>query len=486
MPQVRPNIILIMCDQMRWDAAGFAGSSIVQTPYLDRLAQSGVCFENAYCASPVCSPARASWLTGLYPHAHLQLKNYGPGSIGKWGSYLPPDRVTIGDVLKSAGYRCGMVGPWHLGNDHLPQHGFDDFWCTYRYLGKDYPDPLLDSFDRAGVPNLYLKDAEGMTQYGNTLEFGVITDPQQQRTTWTIDRSLEFIQQPHDAPFFLFVSIKDPHPRILVPPDLVELYPEDQMPLPTSFRDPLDDKPLSQARAKFRIPPTVTDDQFRRVIAYYYALITHIDMQVNRLLRTLETQSITQNTIVAFISDHGEMLGDHGFTEKCLMYEASVRVPCLLSWRGTLPAEARVKTPLGGVDLMPTLLALAGEEPPSPIDGRSVAASILAGEEPTPQPVFAEIASNEAIYRGAQDLEQLAAHVMVYDGRWKYICNRFDIDELYDLETDAEEMRNLAAQPEHHERVDSMRRQIAEMVCHTGPGPYDWCLSDGAMTAATQ
>ena len=486
MSQSRPNIILIMCDQMRWDTAGFAGSLVVQTPHLDRLAESGVYFENAYCASPVCSSARASWLTGLYPHAHLQLKNYGPGMVGRWGSYLPPDSVTIADVLKSAGYRCGMVGPWHLGNDHLPQHGFDDFWCTYRYLGKDYPDPLFDSFDRAGVPNLYRKDAEGMTQYGNTLEFGTITDPRQQRTTWTIDRSLEFIQQPHDAPFFLFVSIKDPHPLVLVPPELVELYPEDQMPLPTSFRDPLDGKPAFQERAKFRIPPTVTDDQFRRVIAYYYALVTHIDAQVGRLFRTLETQGITQNTIVTFISDHGEMLGDHGFTEKCLMYEASVRVPCLLSWSGTLPAGARVKTPLGGVDLMPTLLELTRETPLSPIDGRSVASAILVGKEPPPHPIFAEIASNEAIYRGSQDLEQLAAHVMIYDGRWKYIRNRFDIDELYDLETDADEMQNLAAQPEHRERVSSMRRQIAEMVCHTGPGPYDWCLSDSDGRAAAQ
>ena len=131
-------------------------------------------------------------------------------------------------------------------------------------------------------------------------------------------------------------------------------------------------------------------------------------------------------------------------------------------------------------------MKLAGEEPPSPIDGRSVASTILAGREPTPQPIFAEISSNEAIYRGSQDPEQLAAHVMVYDGRWKYILNRFDIDELYDLETDADEMRNLAAQPEHCERVSSMRRQIAEMVCHTGPGPYDWCLSDSDGRAAAQ
>jgi len=106
----RPNIVLIMCDQMRWDAAGFAGSPTVQTPHLDQLAANGVCFENAYCASPVCSPARASWLTGLYPHAHLHLRNYGPKRVGEFGGYLPHDRTTIGDVLKRAGYRCGIVG----------------------------------------------------------------------------------------------------------------------------------------------------------------------------------------------------------------------------------------------------------------------------------------------------------------------------------------------------------------------------------------
>ena len=154
----RPNIVLIMCDQMRWDAAGFAGSPTVQTPHLDQLATNGVCFENAHCASPVCSPARASWLTGLYPHAHLQLRNYGPGRKGEFGSYLPDNCITIGDVLKAAGYRCGIVGPWHLGDDHLPQHGFTDFWCTYRYLGE-YPDPLFDYFAREGVRNLYLSDA---------------------------------------------------------------------------------------------------------------------------------------------------------------------------------------------------------------------------------------------------------------------------------------------------------------------------------------
>ena len=475
MERSRPNVVLLMCDQMRWDAAGFAGSPIVQTPHLDRLAEGGVCFENAYCASPVCSPARASWLTGLYPHAHLQLQNYGPRRMGQFGCYLPVDRVTIGDVLKGAGYRCGMVGPWHLGDDHRPQHGFDDFWRTYRYLG-DYPDPLFDYFEQEEVANLYLSDVPGMTQYGNILEFGTIADPRQQRTTWTIDRSIDFIQQEHDAPFFLFASVKDPHPRILVPPELLELYPEEQMPLPPSLRDPLDRKPKFQTRGKFRIPSTVTDDEFRRMTAYYYALITHIDDQVGRLLNALETQNLINNTIVVFMSDHGELLGDHGYTEKCLMYEASVRVPCLLCWPGNLPAGLRVTTPFAGVDLMPTLLALVDGTPPAPIDGRSVAEAILNNREPEHQPIFAEIASLDAIYHNAQAPEQLAAHVMMYDGRWKYIQNRFDIDELYDLQTDPDEMQNIANHPEHQSRIASMRQQTAEMVCHTGPGPYHWCL----------
>ncbi len=473
----RPNIVLIMCDQMRWDAAGFAGSPTVRTPNLDRLAASGVCFENAYCASPVCSPARASWLTGLYSHAHLQLRNYGPGRKGEFGASLPEDCITIGDVLKEAGYRCGIVGPWHLGDDHRPQHGFTDFWCTYRYLGE-HPDPLFGYFEREGVPNLYLSDAPGMTLYENTLEFGTIEDPRQQRTTWTVDRSLEFIGQKGDAPFFLFASVKDPHPRILVPPELLVSYPEERMPLSASLRDPLEGKPGFQARGKFRIHPSVTDAEFRRMTAFYFALVTHIDTQVGRLLQALEERDLLSNTIVTFISDHGELLGDHGYVEKCLMYEASVRVPCLISWPRQLPAGFRVAAPLAGVDLMPTLLDLAHETPPAPVDGRSVAEAILNRREPDRQPVFAEIASLDAIYHNAQDPEQLAAHAMVRDGNWKYVRNRFDIDELYDLDADPGEMNNLAGDADCANRIASMRGQIAGMIRRTGPGPYEWCLHE--------
>ena len=158
------------------------------------------------------------------------------------------------------------------------------------------------------------------------------------------------------------------------------------------------------------------------------------------------------------------------------MYEASVRVPCLLSWQNHLPSGLRVTTPLAGVDLMPTLLSFAGQTPETPIDGRSVAEAILNKQQPEGQPIFAEIASLDAIYHNANEPEELAACVMIKDGNWKYIQNRFDIDELYNLKTDPGEMRNVTNLPEHQNRIAQIRQQIADMVSHTGPGPYAWCL----------
>ena len=156
-------------------------------------------------------------------------------------------------------------------------------------------------------------------------------------------------------------------------PELLARYPEDQVPLPASRHDALAGKPRYQHEAKFRIPPGTLDDRsYRRMFAHYYALISHIDAEMGRLLGHLQRLGIADETVVVFSSDHGEMLGDHGFVEKCLMYEEAVRVPCVLAWPGGLPAGGEVHVPVGGVDLMPTLLELAGAPLPAPLDGRSL------------------------------------------------------------------------------------------------------------------
>ena len=434
----RPDIVWVNCDQLRWDAVGYAGNTAVHTPNIDRLATRGAVFEQAYCASPVCSPARASWLTGLYPHAHTMFNNYR--SVEEWGARLGNDVATVTELLAEQGYTCGNVGAWHLGTDEHSQRGITEPWLASSYLYAEYPDPFFSYLEGCGLSNPYARDAEGVFRYGKEFPLGVLTDPRQQRTSWTIDRCIEALEASSAPPFCLLVGIKDPHPPVIPPQELLALYPLQELPFPENFHDPLKGKPSYQQAMRCRIPPgSVNVADFRTVIRYYYALVTHIDRELGRLVDCLDRLGRFDDTLFLFNSDHGEMLGNHGFVEKCCMYEEAVRVPCLVSWPRRIPAGQRVATPLAGVDLVPTLLELIGIGLPERIDGRSFAADLTAAGRPEARPVFAEIASDLAIYRGNRDRDQLAAHLIVRNDDWKYVWNRFDGDELYDLRSDPSE-----------------------------------------------
>ncbi len=470
----RPNLVFILCDQLRYDCLGYAGHPLVKTPNIDRLAKRGVVFDTTYCASPVCSPARASWMTGTYPHYHRQLANYGPERlIPEAMAVMRPDAVTLGDVYNSVGYRCGIAGPWHLGQDHLPQHGFEEFWRVYRYQG-DHPDILFEYFEQEGVPNIYSGKHPSIQNHG--MDYTPIEDPRQQRTTWTIDQGVKFLDTRDGRPFFLYLSIKDPHPLIAVSQELIDQYPVDQIELYETWQDDLEGRPTYMEKDKGRLPQDIDESGFRRMMAHYFALITHIDDQVGRLMRHLDGLGLSDDTIVAFISDHGEQLGEHHAIQKRMFWEASVRVPCVVSWPGGLPQGFNVSTPLGGVDLAPTLLELCGLSFDGTIDGRSVAAEVRQQQQPDPIPVFAEIGTSEGINFRSTAPEDLAVRVMVREGSWKYVCNRTDSDELYNLDDDPLEVANLAEGDEQTERIAHLKTLIQEMIQKTGPGPYAWCL----------
>ena len=477
--QRKPNIVWVLSDQVRWDAVGYSGRSSVSTPVLDRLAARGVAFDSAYCASPICSPARASWVTGLYPHGHHQYINYTP----KWqdlpGCAISDGTLTIGDVLNEAGYRCGIAGVWHLADDDQPNHGFTDYWIKYSYHDLSLPDPHFAAMERLGIFNPY-DPANGAMQKIGVFPYTDITDPRQQRTSWVIDRSLEFLdrRQPDDEkPFFLMVGIKDPHPPMAPPADLLQAYPPDQIPLPANFRDPLDGKPPSQHRGRRRLTEqNLSEREMRVLMQYYFALTAHVDREVGRVVDLLDARGLSDGTILVFSSDHGEQLGNHGFVEKGYMYEESVRVPCVVSWPEQLPRGTRITTPLAGVDLMPTLLELAGCPVPTNLDGRSVAGELLRGEQPAPRPVFAEIGDG-ILVGNSTDPQYFASHVMVVSDGWKYVRNRDEIDELYDLAEDPAEMVNLAQDSDQKERVEASRAMIREMVVKSGPDQYAWCLT---------
>lgn len=483
MPCEHPNIVFIMCDQMRYDCAGFAGHSAARTPALDQMAAEGVRLENAYCGSPVCSPARASWLTGLYPHGHLQLRNYSSSNRGQYGCMLSSQTVTIGDVLHDAGYRCGIVGPWHLGNDADPQHGFNAMWKTHRYQGRPNTDAYInylreldleDTFARDGRPGVKWKTCMGKDN--PTLPIDVTALPtEHQRTSWTVDCGIEFVRS-QSSPFFLFLSVKDPHPPLLPPAELLGEFPSHRMPVYPSWDDRLEGKPTFLQELPWYAARKFGYAGVQQIVAYYLALIAHIDKQLARLFDALSDAGIWDNTLVVFISDHGEMLGEHGVFGKCLMYEGSVRVPCLLKWPGHLPQGVVLSELVAGVDLMPTLLDLAGVPLSASVHGRSIASDVCAGREPSARPVLSEIASFPGIYDPQSDDRELAHTVMIRDENWKYIRHRSSFDELYDLESDPGELNNLAQDPQQRPLIQRLWATVGTTLRQQGAGPYAWCL----------
>lgn len=467
-----------MLDQLRWDAPGYAGGSVAKTPVMDELAESGVVFENAYCASPVCSPARASWVTGLYPHGHHQYINYAPKIKDVPGCAMDEGTTTIGDILKNEGYTCGIAGVWHLSDDDEIAHGFTDYSVKYSYHDLSLPDPHFAYLDELGIVNPY-DPANGMIEMVGILPYADLTDGRQQRTTWVVDRSLEFLDSldpDFDDPFFLMVGIKDPHPTMAPPPDCIREYRAESMPIPANFRDRLDGKPGYQAKGRRHVTEqSLSEDGLRRIMQHYYALVAHIDGQIGRIIDLLERKGLIDDTILILNSDHGEQLGNHGFVEKGLMYEESARIPCVVSWPGGLRSGGRIAAPLAGVDLMPTLLELAGCPAPENIDGRSVAEQLRRSTEPDPVPVFAEI-GDIGIYGNRTDPELLACHIMALHDGFKYVWNRDDQDELYDLANDPAEMENLAGEQGQKKRILQMRAMVRELIVKTGPDQYEWCL----------
>ena len=476
----RPNVVLIMFDQFRYDAAGFAGSDIVHTPNLDRFADAGAVFEQAYCGSPVCSPARAVWLTGTYPHATTQLGNYGPKNRGRWGHHLPADTVTIGDLFKAAGYRCGMVGPWHLGDDETPQHGFTDLWSVYRYQQTDSTDRYLAYLEERGLREAFDADTrEGKISrlWDGKAPYTVSRLPtEHQRTSWTVSRGIEFLLE-EAGPSFLFMSIKDPHPPLVPTREAIELYRVEEMPLPPSLDDPRDGKPAHLRSTHFYLADAVDRDEMRRMVAHYFALCTHIDTQLGRFFEALSAAGAAENTIVAVISDHGELLFDHGLFGKGFHYEGAVRVPCVLRWPGRIEAGRRIGEPFAGVDLMPTLLDLAGLTVPDAVHGRSWAPQLVRGAPEPANTVLAEIWQLEGT--DVPDRDHLAASIMIRRGRWKYIRHRFDpIEELYDLERDPQERVNVAGRGSNRAVTAELDGLMRGMLRDHGAGPYGWVLAD--------
>jgi arylsulfatase A-like enzyme len=471
-PPHPPHIVLITLDQWRYDAAGFAGYAIsarLRTPHLDGLAGRGVVFDAAYTSTPVCVPARASLISGRFGHEY----GWRPGP-----EWIGPDRPTIPRLLNAAGYRTVACGKMHF-QPLRQRYGFQELVLCEHGRPEDYErddyHPWLreqgheDRFELWQFPaNYHLASAAFQAN------LQALPSPLPERvysTTWIADRAVELIER-HDPrrPLFLWLSFLKPHHPFDPPVPWDTCYDPDALPLPE--RSPGDVERLPEpARAALasRIFHRVFDGSvldgnggdalLRRLRAYYFATVSHVDHHLGRVLDALERRGMAADTAYFVTSDHGDFLGERGQVFKdhrgTLLYEDLVRVPlCFTPAPSQTNAEpvhqgTRWAEPVQHVDILPTVAEVAGVRTPGGLPGRSLLGHLRGDVPPAERWALSEAAGGRS--------------AAIRLGRFKYIHDPRDpLQQVYDLVADPGERHNLAGDPAHQEVEEQLRRALAE------------------------
>ncbi|WP_248926063.1 sulfatase [Paenibacillus hamazuiensis] len=443
----QPNILLIMVDQFRFDWMSCAGTDFVDTPYIDRIAARGIRFPRAACNSPVCGPSRCSLAAGVYPHRVGNLENF---------VNYPSERATYYQALRRAGYRVAIVGKSDLHKgDHfygmdgdLPfmyHLGFTDPHETEGKMNAAFRRNRLMSFDLdpgddshiAGPYQRYLRDRGLLTAFTEDYRrrfadwkfWNAWPSPlpaEHFHDSYIGRKSCEFLERvPAESPWHLFVSFVGPHDPWDAPAEYVDAFANKTF--PASIGDDLDKKPEWIRKKSKKHSAGMSADDLNNVKRHYGAAIKLIDDWVGQILDNLERKGLSDNTVVIFCADHGEMMGDHGLFQKSTMYEGALRIPLIIAD----PREARAGTSDSLAELMdlhPTILELAGiEYSQSRLDARSLVPQLKRGTEPHKAFQFSELNNTR----------------MIFDGRYKFIENHNDINELYDLQEDSHELVNI-------------------------------------------
>jgi len=450
----RPNIVLIMTDQQRGDCLGVAGNPVLKTPNLDRLASEGVYFAETYSPMPVCVPSRYSIMTGHVPIAW---------GIRHNGGVIPGDVPTLPTILKQHGYRTYAVGKMHftgpeeeckkLGIPRFRYHyGFDDILFSEEGRQWMHGDDYEAYLKRVGWYGWQRAHGIG----NNDVRTAPSPLPKEHyQTVWATDESIKWLREnAGKGPFFLFCSYIKPHSPYDPPEPYHKLYDPRQVPPP--FGGPEDLERLAPYYGWMRKAygwHLLPDEAHLRARAYYYANITLIDEQVGRLLQTLDELGIADNTIVAFVSDHGDLMGDHGLYFKAVFFRESWHIPLIIRAPGRLPAKGRMERLASLQDLMPTLLSLAGIPLPKPVHGQDLTRSLDAG----PEAVFGS-------YRSAPN----RIHA-VRTAQFQYVFHEAGgFEELYDVKADPQETQNLAGRSEYREVCRELHSRIARWLAELG------------------
>lgn len=469
----RPNILFLMADQFRFDCLGANGNRLIRTPNLDRLASESANFARAYVQAPVCVPSRISYFTGRYPHSHKNRVNYTPAG----------PQPFIQEILKKNGYRTGSVGKLHFyppTSEHARSTGFDQVLLhdgvrsTDRY--SDYVKWRNAHDPRAAIPETALD--RSARREGNPYRAAI--QYEYTPTHWigeqTIGMLREFARTPE--PFFLFCSFFKPHSPYQAPAPYDSMYNGVDIPLPprTSLEDiqrlPLPvQRLILRGRPEYRIPP----ERLEWIYRSYYGAVSMVDFEIGRILEALAASGRSRNSIVIFAADHGDQLLEHGLTGKNVFFESSVHTPFLIRYPGRIAAQ-RCDSLIEMVDVAPTLLDLCGLPIPDTVQGQSFAA-LVTGRRAEYRPremVYSENIIPEVITGGALNMPfvpgQGVAGIRHPDAkmartlRWKLNYYPGHGAELYDMQNDPHEMRNLASDPAYRTTICDLQQALLDWM----------------------
>lgn len=444
----RPNILLIVSDQHRFDSLGASGQYPFVTPHLDALARDGANFGAAYTPIPLCTPARQSLLTGRRPESNGGLWNY---DMGPFTRSLDPSTYSWPRELTRNGYRTQYVGKWHVHPDHDPtSYGYEQYVPLESYdewRGKQYPGkPMVEDWF-GGIDTVPTADS---------------------RTHWLADRTIDFIREAafSGAPWHARLDLLEPHLPCQPVREFADRYPADSIPQWRDFDDPLIGKPYIQRQqlVTWGVEDYAWED-WAPIVARYYAIVEQLDDAIGTILMSLDELGVAEETLVIYTTDHGDMGGSHRMMDKhFVMYDNVVRVPLIMRWPARIPAGTTVDAfAYNTLDLAPTISAITGIAQPEFPHGAT-----LITEAPGLAPSQAVLAREHVVatYNGQQF--GLFTQRMIRTRAWKYVWNPTDVDELYNLERDPEEFVNCINDPDCAGTLAELRESLYKQLVVDG------------------
>lgn len=462
-PGERPNVLFIISDDLN-NAIGTYGHPIVKTPHIDRLAARGVRFDRAYCQFPLCGPSRNSFLTGLYPNSSGILRN------AQIFRQTIPSHVSLPQTFRQHGYFAARIGKLYHYNvpNSIGTNGHDDPGSWELELNPAGCDRLNEE------PDIFTLTPG---QFGGTLSWYASPRGDAFHTDGLNAADAEWVLERcgkrKERPFFLAVGFFRPHTPYVSPQAYFQQYPREQMPVVQGVAEDQKDLPAPALGSYKREQDKLTDDLRRECLQAYYASISFMDVQVGRVLDALDRSGLSDRTIIVFTSDHGYHNGEHGLWQKMSLFEESARVPLIIVAPGVAKKGGVAGTPVGMIDLYPTLAELAGVKAPANLQGQSLVPILEDPSAPGRGWTLTQVTRGSAggVKRAAGAAGNRYFGYSLRTPRWRY--TEWDEGkrgrELYDHDRDPKELTNLAGNPDHAETIAKLSAQLREAVRGTFP-----------------